>query len=471
MSDRFSDTTEMPAPKPRPRQQHPQNSEQTREYHRRTSGQSSSAPQRPQTARERSVQNGTRSLSTPQRRSSQPQRRIEQPPRQRMQQPYPQPQFRRASYQEQMPDVDEQMEYRPQQQPQQYYEPEDYNDEPREPKRRKKRRRHHKSCLRRIISMLITLAVAFFALYSCIAMLAIKQLEYEETGTRTITSQIAEADPAVRNVLLIGTDNREDERGRADTMILLSFSKHNKTVTMTSLMRDCYVTIPNYGNDKLNAAFAYGGATLLMDTIVNNFGIQVDDYICVNFKSFASIVDSIGGVDITLTDREAEALNEILISEVNELMGDDRMADLLPSGGKFTLNGKQALSFARIRHVGNADFERTERQRLVLDQIMQKIKRPSPTTLTNIIVKALPDLKTNMTTGALYLLSLKIPKDLYFYQIQKLRLPAEGTFSDQTAPNGQMVLAVDYDANMQIYLKAVNDPLPKPEPETPEVTE
>lgn len=450
MSDRFSDTTEMPVPKPRSKP---------------------NGPQRPKTERERKAESANRSRSVKQRPSTQPKRKIEHPARQRTAKPtYPQPQFRRASYQEQMPELDEQQYQAPAHKSQPYFEPEPYEEEPpHKPKQKKKRKKHHKSCLRRIITSILTFAVVIFALYSCIAMLAIKQLNYEETGTRIITSQIAEADPAVRNVLIIGTDNREDERGRADTMILLSFSKHNHTFTMTSLMRDCYVTIPNHGNDKLNAAYAYGGATLLMDTITNNFGIQVDDYICVNFKAFVHIADAIGGLKIEISDREAEAINIILESEVNRIMGDDPKSDLLPSGGTFLLNGKQALAYARIRYVGNADFERTERQRKVLDLMIQKLKHPNPAAIPKILAKAIPEIKTNMSTGSLYLLSLQAPKNLLTYDMQKLRLPADGTFSDQMSPDGQMVLAVDYDANMQLYLKAVNDPVLKPaEPEVAE---
>ncbi|MBR3045753.1 MAG: LCP family protein [Oscillospiraceae bacterium] len=401
----------------------------------------------------------------PPRQSGNSANRPQNPQRQRPRQQggYPQQntQIRRASYQEQMPERDKQIpNRRPPQRPPEYQEPQ------REPApKKKKRRKHHHSCLSRIVTSVLTLVVVLFALYSGIVLLAIKKLNYEETAPRSLTASAAEPDAEVRNVLLIGTDNREDERGRADTMILLSFSKHNHTVTMTSLMRDSYVSIPNHGTDKLNAAYAYGGATLLMDTITNNYGIPVDDYICVNFKAFVHIADALGGIKVEVSDREAEAINIILQSEVNQIMGDDPMDDFLPSGGTFTLNGKQALAYARIRHVGNADFERTERQRTVLDLMLNKVKHASPTAVPKILSKAMPELKTNMSTSQLYLLSLQVPVKLIAYDMQKLRLPADGTYSDQTSPDGQMVLAVDFDANLQLYLKAIHD---APQPEQPE---
>ena len=481
--ERFSDTAELPVPKPRQdvpdpfaeaSRQNPHRNTQAPNQtsrpaqpgvvHRRLNG--AAAPKQP-------VNPGVnRENQHPQSTTPYYQRQVQQAPRQRIRQPGSNPpphaQIRRASYQEQMPNSGKSMPYR--QPPQSYRPPEFETEIPEEaPKKKKRRKRRRHGCLSKIITAILTLAVVLFALYSGVVLLAVRQLNYEETAPRAIAATAAEQDAAVRNILLIGTDNREDERGRADTVILLSFSKHNHTVTMTSLMRDSYVSIPNHGTDKLNAAYAYGGATLLMDTIVNNYGIPVDDYICVNFKAFVHIADALGGIKVEISDREAEAINVILQSEVNQIMGDDPMDDFLPSGGTFVLNGKQALSYARIRYVGNADFERTERQRTVLNLMLDKCKHMRPTAIPKILSKAMPELKTNMSTGALYLLSLQTPVKLIGYDMQKLRLPADGTYSDQTSPDGQMVLAVDFDANMQLYLKAIHDP-PAKEPAEGEVT-
>ncbi len=472
MSDRFSDTTELPIPdenEDRRRTDRPLKAGQSRPQQRAGSS--------PNTPRRSNVQSGNRQrISNGQRILQQPQHTVNRNARQRIGMP-PEDQrpimpVRRASYQNQLPPAEQSeptqtVGGRPTFQRPEFAErpPKESSSKTRSEQKQKvqKRRRKKKSCLRRIVTAIIIFIFSLFAIYSCIALLAIKQLNYEQTGVRNLIVGSAEADPNIKNILIIGTDNRTDtERGRADTMILLSFSGHNKTMTMTSLMRDSYVTIPNHGNDKLNAAYAYGGATLLMDTISNNFGIRVDDYICINFKSFVHIADAVGGLKVTVSDAEAEAINVILESEVNAIMGDDPKSDFLPSGGTFVLNGKQALSYARIRFVGNADFERTERQREVLDLMLDKMKHLSPTSIPSILVKALPELSTNMTTGSLYLKSFELPVKLMSYEIQKLRIPADGTFANQTAPNGQMVLTVDFDKNLQNYLKAVNDPVAKP---------
>ena len=454
-TDRFSDTKEIPIPEPiDPFAQQQQRQAQMKFQRTLPSDQPQTRPVTPGSPRQ---------VQHPERQRMQ-QNRQPQAPRQRAdQRSYPTTGVvRRASYQEQMPQTGKTMPYR--RPPQNYRQPEfdEYEEqtEPARPRTKKKRRRKH-SCLLHIIRTVVITFAVIFGLYSAVALMAIKKLEYEETGTRQLSAMANAPDPDVRNILIIGTDNRADETGRADTMILMSFSKHNRTMTMTSLMRDSYVSIPNYGTNKLNAAYAYGGPTLLMDTITNNYGIPVDDYVCVNFRAFVHIADALGGLKVEVSDSEAEAINVILQSEVNAIMGDDPMADFLPSGGTFLLNGKQALAYARIRFVGNADFERTERQREVLDLLIEKVKHPKPTAVPKILSNALPELKTNMTTAELYLLSLQMPGKLLGYDMQKLRLPADGTFSDQTSPDGQMVLAVDFDANYQIYEKAVTDPLPE----------
>lgn len=468
--DRFSDTTELPIQQQVPRPSSPPPHDSFANAARTEHSAHTSDPQRrpqnhtPNPQRRRLEGAASTHRSDTNRQIDYTQRQTQSAQRQRIQQssepPLTHATIRRASYQEQMPANEKIIPYR---QPQPAYRPPEFEEEIQEPapkkKKRKKRRRH--GCLAKIITSMLILVIVLFGIYSGIALLAIKQLDYEETGTRAITATAAEPDSGVRNIMLIGTDNREDERGRADTVIILSFSKHNHTVTMTSLLRDSYVNIPNHGTDKLNAAYAYGGATLLMDTVTSNFGIPVDDYICVNFRAFVHITDAVGGIKVEISDREAEAINTILQSEINRIMGDEPTDDFLPSGGTFQLNGKQALAYTRIRFVGNADFERTERQRNVLDLMLAKLMHLSPTAIPKILTKAVPELKTNMTTSQLYLLSLETPLKLIGYDIQKLRLPADGTFSDQKSPDGQMVLAVDFDANLQLYLKSIHDaPLP-----------
>lgn len=317
---------------------------------------------------------------------------------------------------------------------------------PHQQQKPKKRRR--KSIVSRVIMWLLTIVLGIFIIYSAVSLFVISKLNFEESSNRNHTAG-ALSRSYVTSVLLIGTDGRSlDERGRSDTMILLSINKKTDEITLTSFMRDSYVNIPGYGWNKLNAAYSFGGADLLMDTIEQNFSVRIDDYVSVNFMSFAAIIDSVGGIEIEVSDAEAQEINTILMAEVNEIMGDAVDSDLLSGGGTLQLNGKQALSYARIRYIGNADFERTERQREVLTQVAGKLKSFSPSMISSVASKAVPQITTNMSTGELYLLSLKLPFILG-YDISQLRVPSDGTYTGANYDCGS-VLEVDFETNYNI---------------------
>ena len=312
---------------------------------------------------------------------------------------------------------------------------------------RRKRRRNH-SLLGRLVKTILILVIVVFLLYSAIAMVGILQMNRVAAGERSVTSGSME-ESYVKNVLVIGTDTRDpsEERGRSDSMILVSMNSRTKEITMTSFMRDVYVEIPNNGYGKLNAAYSYGGPELLMDTLEENYDISIDDYVMITFAACAKMIDAVGGVKLELSDDEAQAVNEILISEVNEIMGDDREDDLLDGGGKLKLDGKQALSYSRIRYVGNADFERTERQRTVMEQVMGKIKS-NPFRLFPVCMGALPKMTTNMSVLSLYGYAVTTPLKLATYDMAQQRVPADGTYQGADI-GGESVLQVDFDAAKQ----------------------
>ena len=324
--------------------------------------------------------------------------------------------------------------------------------QPARPKQKKAPRKKHKSLLgkiiKRILWSLIIIFLLIFGAYSCTSLSLIGKVNKVPSAHHSHSYDALKAS-YVRSILILGTDNRGDETGRSDSMILLSINTRTHEMTMTSFMRDCYVEIPDYGWNKLNAAYAFGGADLLMETIENNFKVRIDDYVSIDFLSFSSIVDSVGGLDMDVSDEEAAEINIILQAELNELMGDDRYADLLESGGYLHLNGKQALAYARIRNVGNSDFERTGRQRKVIELILNKVKTLRPSIFTNIAKNVIPDVSTNMSTLEMYLYSLKVPFALR-YDRKQIQVPYDDTFGaeDVWIGNDLMnVLTVDFGAN------------------------
>lgn len=257
----------------------------------------------------------------------------------------------------------------------------------------------------------------------------------------------------VFNILLIGTDDRETVSGaRSDCMILCSLNKETKEITLTSFMRDCYVEIPGHGNNRLNAAFAFGGTQLLIDTIEQNFKINIDRYARVDFFSFIDIIDEIGGIDITLSDEEIEILN-LYLGEVNTILGEEGTDSISGTAGTYHLNGKQALSYARNRRTGNSDFSRTERQRNVLLAVKDSIQNCSIIELNNLLNKILPSITTDLTEGECLSLILDAPSYLT-NNMASNRIPLDGAYSTVNI-NKMSVLSVNFDENIKFLHNSI----------------
>ena len=304
-------------------------------------------------------------------------------------------------------------------------------------------------------TVLIIIILVLVILFNLLLWRYISMVNVAEEGTRTYTAA-SMSDSNVRNILVIGSDTRNaEENGRTDSMILLSINKSTKEITMTSFMRDMYVHIS--GNttdgesidtwDKMNSAYVYGGAALLLDTIELNFDIAVDDYVYIDFYSFVDIVDAVGGIELEVTDEEAEGMIAPM-AEQNKILGKTKGTDYLTEGGKILMNGNQALAYARLRYVGNADFERTERQRTVITKIIEKLKTSSPLTIDKFAKTCASNLTTNMSKFDMYMLSYKALFSLG-YEINSLRLPDDNSYTYGTH-DGQSTLDVDFDKCKQL---------------------
>lgn len=306
-----------------------------------------------------------------------------------------------------------------------------------EPKKKKKS--SFKRFLIAVALILVFLAAGLYVLVGKVY----AEMNYEEIESVASSPMKEEG---VTNILLIGNDSRENgEDGRSDAMILLSISNKTKKIYMTSLLRDMYVEIPGYKDNRLNAAYSYGGAELLMQTIEQNFDIHISRYVLVNFEAFANLVDAVGGVDLELTGKEVEYVNGYLV-EYNILLGRPEGTDYFDdlSGGMVHLNGPQALAYCRNRYIGT-DFGRTERQRKVLTEVIHKLPKGVLTNPKGLIDGLMPNLTTNLTQAECYRLSLMAPKILTYDIIQN-SIPIEGTYKDATHRK-MSVLEVDFEAN------------------------
>lgn len=314
----------------------------------------------------------------------------------------------------------------------------------------KKKKRRKKSGFKRFLTMLLVLVL----LVAGGAYFVVGKL-YDKMHYETIESVEREnlKDDGVINILLIGNDSRTNgEDGRSDAMILLSINSSTKKMYMTSLLRDMYVEIPGYKGNRLNAAYAYGGAELLMETIELNFGISVNRYMLVNFEAFANLVDAVGGVELELSSEEVEYVNAYLW-EYNVLTNRPEGTDYMDTSlsGMIHLNGPQALAYTRNRYMGT-DFGRTERQRKVLGAIIKKAPKAMVTNSGELIDGLLPNLTTNLTKGECYRLGF-VGAQALGYEIIQGSIPLEGTYKNATIRD-MSVLEVDFDANKQ-YLQDV----------------
>lgn len=259
----------------------------------------------------------------------------------------------------------------------------------------------------------------------------------------------------VLNILLVGTDNRQNAaKGRSDSMMIMSINKKTNKIIVTSLMRDIYLDIPGYGGNRLNVATAFGGPNLLIETIQNNFKIKIDRYVAVDFFSFVDIVNKLGGVTLQITDEEIPVINSY-VRELNHLRNMPENDSLLTHAGTLNLNGEQALGYARDRYIGNADFMRTERQRLVLEQVYNKLKNSSVIELNNLLNMILPRVQSNLSEGDWFSLILSIPSSRN-YSIIKWSIPVENSYSFMTI-NKMSILKIDFSKNnSELYRKIYN---------------
>jgi LCP family protein required for cell wall assembly len=273
----------------------------------------------------------------------------------------------------------------------------------------------------------------------------------------TILNNIKEKDQEISsndvyNILLIGCDTREKGgSGRSDAMVIVSINSKSKKIVLTSLLRDIYLSIPSHKNNRLNAAYAYGGADLLVDTIEENFQIEIDKYISMDFYTFIDVVDSIDGVTLEVKEEYIPIIN-FYIKEINQHNKENESDDLLTQSGNYVLNGKQTLGYIRNRYVGT-DFERTARQRLVLQTIFNKIKDLNYLKILELSDNILPRVTTNLNENKIISLILSVPA-YRNYEIEQWSIPMENSFSYLTI-NRMSVIGIDFDKNLEELHKKV----------------
>ena len=254
----------------------------------------------------------------------------------------------------------------------------------------------------------------------------------------------------IENILLIGLDGTNDKfPKRSDTMIILTIDKLNKSLKLTSLARDTLVKIPGRGEEKLTHAYAYGQEELLMQTINENFDLDIKDYAVVNFKSFIDLVDIIGGVDINVNEKEIHHLNEVIKECYGVNHEDTKNIEYITSSGNHNLNGYQALAYARIRKLDTI-YKRDERQRLILTNIAHKLSDVSISKYLQIAKSILRHIKVNIAFNKIIDLAF-IAHELASYDISQLEFPiSEYREEGRIGEKGTYVVKWDKNKNIEL---------------------
>ena len=306
--------------------------------------------------------------------------------------------------------------------------------------------------------------------YEVFATAPLTEIEVPETVIEDFHGQLNEKNlplicntDKVTNILLLATDARGNEAGLSDSMILASINEETKKIVLCSFMRDLLVLIPEDSGvsmagkwDKLTHAHAYGGPQLTMAVLKENYNIEVDHYVKVNFNSFIQVMDSLGGVNMELTQDEIWWINQYIVSQEMMTLFPSYSKQALPyQAGVHRLNGLQALGHARNRYIGS-DWARTQRQRNLISQMVTQAKGLSLSEFNSLLEVVLPLITTNIQKDML--------KDLTWnafsyaqYEITSTRLPLNGKYHEV-----EYNIIPDLEDNVNdLYEKIYGEPAPK----------
>lgn len=270
-----------------------------------------------------------------------------------------------------------------------------------------------------------------------LALLLLPPLPARASGTETENTLIGGEDSGLINILLIGRDGEDDAVSRSDSIILCSFRPETRQITITSFLRDLYVPIPGMEDNRINAAYACGGVSLLRQTMEDNFDLCLDGCIEVDFSQFSQIIDVLGGVTIELRQDEAETINAQIPGSLTE--------------GTNTLTGEQALAYSRIRKLDkDGDFSRTGRQRKLLTSLLDSYRSADLLTVLSVIMDTLPMITTDLTKKDIFRLAAKLFPFLENPVVVSQRIPADGSYSYRRVRDMEVLIADAEDVKQQL---------------------
>lgn len=308
------------------------------------------------------------------------------------------------------------------------------------PSRRKRKKNSGANKAKNIFRAIIAVILVAVIGAGCFVGNAMGKVTYDDKRKNQYVSRSDLAhSSSVTNILLLGVDARnpkDDTASRSDSMMLISIDKAHNCVKMVSFLRDTWVYIPCIDKkQRLNAACQYDGYNGVVDTIEYNFGIDIDGYVVADFEMFKVLVDSIGGVEVEVSEKEAK--------EVTSHKG--RYGNVKLDAGKYKLTGEQALAYCRIRKI-DTDFMRAYRQRTVMQAILKSVKSANPIKLVSMASKAAPYIETNLSKTKIISSGLKALPCIG--DMAEVRVPFDGTWQYATI-GGASVITIDVDKNKE----------------------
>lgn len=302
--------------------------------------------------------------------------------------------------------------------------------------KQKKKRKH--PVLRIVVRVLLVL----FA-YSLIAFLVGQQVARSDAAFATTDEETFNGTAAANgasNILLIGSDSREGEAGRADTIMVLQLDGPSKQPKLLSFMRDTLVTIPGYGENKINAAYAFGGADLVRQTLAENFGLETNYYAKVDFRSFEKVIDTLFPSGVAINAEKDMSKNlEVAIKQ-----------------GQQQMNGLELLQYARFRMDEEGDFGRVRRQQQVMDAIFSEMKNPlAILKLPYAAGKVLGYASTNLPMSFLLKNTFSIARGAG--GVDSLTVPVADSWQYGSSASAGSVLVVNLETNQQAIRNFLNE--------------
>lgn len=250
-------------------------------------------------------------------------------------------------------------------------------------------------CLGGLILALASSGVVYVA--AKLGQLDTQEIPKEDIIINDGVEQLASLGEGYLNVALFGVDSREgdlEKNTRTDCIIVASLNKETKEIKMASVYRDTLLDLSEGTLQKCNAAYSFGGPKQAINMLNMNLDLDIQNYVTVDFGVVAEVVDLLGGLDIEIKEEEVEPLNKF-VYETGQVAGKE--AHFVGGSGIQHLDGVQATTYARIRSTAGGDFTRTERQRLVIEKIVEKMMKSDLATINKIIDEVFPTISTNFT--------------------------------------------------------------------------